>query len=336
MLALNFFTLQGDPQVKCPLKAPHWASLFIVVSSIGLIQVTGCTSEGDLTSSKTLQDSSGESKAPIICATESRSANDLKNLNYGPTCSQVSAQYPSVLGAKPDENKKVLCPFLRMIERTGAWKDEIKKNLSQSVAKSPHLPVTIKVLIEKALDFGCGETGCKPVAVGVSAGQQLLPLDKINDESIVDIGKLTEARGTAHDCGYTFGLGETEVNPVRRAQTLAMLKDRAKNGSQLLLADLIEVKKTWCKRDYEEAKKTSLTRLKNKVDEVNQTLVLSQADTVEFLLIWSFLGGVERGFIRVADVEDFLHARLPAFKTKYLLDGAMQNHLLSIIMGPKS
>jgi hypothetical protein len=318
------------------LKVPHCVAVFMVTSSLGLFQLMACTSERDHASSNNLKNSSGESSAPIVCATEAPSPNDLKNLNYGPTCSQVSTQYPVVLSPKPEENKKVLCPFLRMIERTGVWKDEIKKNLSQSLANNLDLPVTIKVLIEKALDFGCGETGCKPVAVGVSAGQQVLPLDKINNESIVDIGKLTQARGTAHDCGYTFGLGETEVNPIRRAETLAMLKDRAKNSDQLTLNDLIEVKKTWCKRDYEEAKKTSLTRLRNKVDEANLTLVFSQADTVEFLLIWSFLGGVERGFIRVGDVEDFLHARLPAFKTKYLLDGAMQNHLLSIIMGPKS
>ena len=317
-------------------KSPRWASMFIVVSSIGLVQVTGCRSEGDRLTSNALKSSSGESSARIVCATESRSPKDLKNLNYGPTCSEVSAQYPVVLMAKPEENKKVLCPFLRMIERTGVWKDEIKKNIAQLSANNPYLPVTVKVLIEEALDFGCGESGCKPVAIGVSAGQQLQSPDKIGDESIVDIGKLAQARGTAHDCGYTFGLGETEVNPLRRAETLAMLKNRAKNHDQLTLNDLIEVKKTWCKRDYEEAKKTSLTRLKNKIDDANQTLVFSQADTVEFLLIWSFLGGVDRGFIRVVDVEDFLHARLPAFKTKYLLDGAMQSHLLSIIMGPKN
>lgn len=277
------------------------------------------------------QDESAKKGAPIICATEAKAAGDLKNLSYGPSCSDVTAKFPEVLTDKPAENKKVLCPFLRMAERTGVWKEEIKRNLAQAVNSNQILPLTIKVLIAKALEFGCGETGCKPVAVGVSAGQLGISPEKITDESIVDIGRLSEARGTAHDCGYTFGLGDTEVNPARRAKTLEMFKSRAKNGVELSLQDLIDVKKELCKVDYEEAKRTSLARLKNKIDEANQTLIFSQADTVEFLLIFSFLGGVERGSIRYQDVEDFLHARMPAFKTKYLLDGAMQDHLLSII-----
>lgn len=305
-----------------------WKMLQVSVVCFSLAQLAACNGKGaEATSAKEVD----SPKEAIVCATEAQLPSDLKNLNYGPSCSEVTAKFPEILTDKPAENKQVICPFLRMVERTGVWKDEVKHNMAEAVQSSAIVPLRLKNLLAKVLEFGCGDSGCRPVAVGVSAGQQGMSPDKINEDSIVDIGRLADARGTAHDCGYTFGLGETAMNPARRAKTLEMLKARAKNGVELGVNDLVEVKKAWCKVDYEEAKRTSLSRLKNKIDEANQTLVFSGADTVEFLLIFSFLGGVERGHIRYEDVEDFLHARMPAFKTKYLLDGAMQAHLLSII-----
>ncbi len=262
------------------------------------------------------------------CRTSPKSDSDLK-FPYGATCTEIVQKYPSAIASVPAEDKKVLCPFLRMVHRTGVWKQEIINNLLQNAGKGNLMyPLTIKALLAPALEFGCGVGGCKPVAVGVSAGQTKTDPSLINDMSLVDIGNLPDALGVAHDCGYSFGLGEREVNPARRDESLRMFKARAKNGTDISLADIIQVKQENCKKDYQTAKSSGIA-LKNKVDEANKTLIFEPADTVEIVLIWGYLGGVDNGSINYDDLVDLFNARLPTRKTKYMLDNDLRDFMIA-------
>ena len=81
----------------------------------------------------------------------------------------------------------------------------------------------------------------------------------------------------------------------QRATNLARLAALADEEGRLTLEDLQAVKNQIC-------------------DE--QDVIITVPDQTEVLLIWTFLGGTDRGYIDYADVDRFFHAELPEFVSK--------------------
>ena len=70
--------------------------------------------------------------------------------------------------------------------------------------------------------------------------------------------------------------------------------------------------------------------VKNAVDEENRTLIPGSTDVLEMALIFGYLGGVENGYVQIADIYRFLNARLPEKKTKFLFDTPMSEVILTL------
>jgi hypothetical protein len=313
----------------------HRRSLALLIPMGFALSLTHCRRQ-DQSAVKEAEEATA-ADAGKFCSTSPRDSKDLGTLGYGPTCDQIVQSFPKVTEAAPEEDKRVLCPFLRLTHRMGVWQSEIQANLDLLKDPNKIFPLKISGILAKVTEFGCGQDACGMVAMGVSAGQNAKDPSTITQSDIVDIGRLHLARGTAHDCGYTFALGQTVVNDEVRAQTLQEFKNLAKPGPngelRLELKDLIAVKQIACARDLELSRKTNAALI-NQLDPAKGTLVFTGADTLEVGLIWSYLGGVDNGYITYQDVELFLSARLPRKKTKYLLDSKMQAHLIALLSAP--
>lgn len=192
----------------------------------------------------------------------------------------LAAKYPSIEeGSLRPENKKILCPFLRMLERAGIY-DSDKKEQSA-------LAVSIIKITSYAREFGCIIAGCGGVATAVSAGQLT---QGTTSPGNVNVEALHTAIGIAHECGLTFAKGGTEVSDAVRGQTLAALAQLTDSEGRLTYDDLETVKLNICEE---------------------QGVQNTPAGTVEVGLIYTFLGGNKRGFVDFADVERLFFAELP-------------------------
>lgn len=201
------------------------------------------------------------------------------------TSEELRQKYPLIDdGSSRDEKKEILCPFWRMIERSGSLDalDQVKKS---------DVVISIYNLGKKAKEFGCQWFECSTVATLVSAGQKTHA--GVTNIGSVNLSKLHTARGVAHDCGLTFEKGGEKVSKKRRDQTLSRLKSLTKQG-RLELKDLMSVKLQTCK---------------------DEGVKISTPGELEVKLIYSFLGGKDRGFIEYTDVERFLNAKMPLTKS---------------------
>mgnify|MGYP003691626331 CR=1 FL=1 len=173
----------------------------------------------------------GSAQSSELDSTETKFATSEELLRKYPSISEVSNR---------SENKEILCPFWRLIERSGALDAAAK-------VRESGILISLKHIISKAFEFGCDKISCGTVATLVSAGQLThLGTTKIGS---VNISKLHKARGIAHDCGLTFEKGGTVISDLRRAQTLARLKEIADSSDiqgQLNLSDLMMVKEEIC------------------------------------------------------------------------------------------
>jgi hypothetical protein len=144
-----------------------------------------------------------------------------------PDRDDLVARYPDVESGSPrPENKEVLCPFLRMIERSGLFDNE----------ESSVIPYG--VLSGATAEFGCGSVECRTVAQIASVGQ--------GNPAGVDIENLHESGLIAHDCGLTFELGGTSISDTVRNATLARLAEFADENGRLVYTDLQAVKLEIC------------------------------------------------------------------------------------------
>lgn len=115
----------------------------------------------------------------------------------------------------------------------------------------------------------------------------------------VDIGRLHQATGIAHDCGLTFAKDATQVTPERRQATLDRLARLADEQGRLSYDNLLEVKLATC---------------------AEEGVSITGAGRTETRLIFAYLGGVDNGCITLYDVESFLHASMPSVKTRDMVD----------------
>lgn len=206
---------------------------------------------------------------------------------------ELRNDYPNIDdGSTRAENKKILCPFHRLMERAGKY-----DNLPASFADQ--IIVKVSTLVAAAEEFGCKVAGCKTVAHTVAVGQNTSLSDRAKKYAQfgkVNVTRLHKARGIAHDCGLTFEKGGVEVSDKRRDLSLSKLKALSLANSPagtLVLSDIQKVKQEIC--DLEGVKSTFAGRF-------------------EMELIFKYLGGEDRGFIEYSDVERFLHAKMPLTK----------------------
>lgn len=282
-----------------------------------------CRSPADESKSKSENLDQG---TEAYCAAQSK--NPLpEGRKPGPTCQELVAKFPSVGDPNTPEDKRIICPFMRILKRSGLLEEEIAKNLKAPWAKDAVFPVSVLKLIGFTNQLGCQGIACAAVAEQAAMSQ-----NKNWPALTVDIGKLFAApprdqyknrakqQRASHDCGFTFQFGDESVNDEVRSATLSRFKAIAEqNQGQIKLADIVQVKKEMCKRDYAIYQGSGLNAF-SPVDDKNQTLLADASDKVEVSLIWIYLGGVDNGFIRAPDLDRFFHASFPAHKTRYFLD----------------
>lgn len=203
-----------------------------------------------------------------------------------PTRQTLVAKYPAVeQGSARPENKKVICPFHRMLERSGIYDEEI---MPQTALTVPTQSVT-----DASLEFGCATNSCGPVATAVDLAQS---------GSGIDLLRLHQANGISHQCGLTFAPGGSEVSDAVRDATLARLQTLADANGHLSFSNLMLVKQEIC---------------------ASQGLTMNAIEESEIRLIYAYLAGVDNGFILLSDVDRLLHATMPVNKTTQWVDSAL-------------
>lgn len=304
-------------------------SLLISLSSVTtviLFLTVSCKTDG--TSDVMTEGSHDLSSAGNYCtATPAALPQIPAGRSPGPTCQELVAKFPTVSDPKHPEDRRVMCPFLRILKRTGLLDAEIDKNLKSSWATSGYVaPIYVTKVVSTTPEIGCQGIACAAVAEQVAISQ-----NSGWPALTVDIGKLFAAppRATytdrskqraSHDCGYTFKFGDDSVNDQVRAATLARFNVIAgQNQGKIKLADLVQVKKEMCQRDYPLYKKSGLNPF-SPVDETHQIMLPDNRDQIEVALIWAYLGGMDNGFITPEDLDRFFHASFPANKTRFFLD----------------
>jgi hypothetical protein len=203
-----------------------------------------------------------------------------------PTRAALVAKYPNIeQGSTRPENKKVMCPFQRMLQRSGIYDAEV---LPQTTLTVPTQSVT-----DASREFGCASSSCGPVASAVDNGQPGVGVDLIG---------LHNASGISHECGLTFAPGGSEVSDVVRDATLARLQTLADANGHLSFANLMTVKREIC---------------------AAQGVTMGAIERVEVKLIYAYLAGVENGYVLQSDVERFFHATMPVNKTSAWVDSTL-------------
>lgn len=206
-----------------------------------------------------------------------------------PTSDELITQFPSVgPSSTRDENPKILCPFQRMLERSGLYDAELDSDIT----------VSTTTVADASETFGCNSSTCGAVANQVAVGQ--------GHAGAIDLEMLHDAGAISHECGLTFANGGTEVSEAVRNSTLARLLELADSEGHLVYDDLFTVKQEICAAQG-----------------VNRTA----AGTLETKLIFAYLGGVENGFITYTDVERFLHAEMPETKTDQWITSGLLNQV---------
>lgn len=189
-----------------------------------------------------------------------------------PTRDELAELHPDVTNDVVPENKQIICPFLRMIERAGLFTEDGNETGV----------LNRMTVVSGTTEFGCDSLFCSTLANSTGAAQGLA--------GKVDVEALASTPGISHECGLTFGFGSKQVDDMVREDTLDRLFALADEDGRLVFNDLMSVKLAIC---------------------AEQGVEISALGDGEVKLIFAFLGGVDRGFVDFADVDAFLHARLP-------------------------
>ena len=205
------------------------------------------------------------------------------------TAEELSEIYPAIAaGSDVPEQEEILCPFQRMLKRSGILASEMDEGSFE---------VNNGVLTEAAEIFGCTTGAC-----GTFVGYASLAQGNWNT---LDMDRLHEAGALSHDCGLTFELGGVTVSDTRRDFTLSRLEMLSSvNDGQLTFDNLMTVKQEICDMEGVE---------------------MSRGGETEVKLIYTYLGGKERGYVTQSDVDRFLHATMPEYKTSEYIDFSVVN-----------
>ncbi|MDX1696105.1 MAG: hypothetical protein R3208_20230 [Ketobacteraceae bacterium] len=204
-----------------------------------------------------------------------------------PTRDQLATKYPAVTDSGVPENKNIMCPFLRMIEKTGLYdSNDDDSVLSQAT------------VISGTTEFGCDSVFCTGLASTTGNKQGL--------QGDIDIEDLANVPDISHECGLTFAFGSKQVDDAIREDTLDRLFELADAEGNLSYDDLLSVKLAIC---------------------AEQGVSITPLGEGEVKLIFAFLGGVDRGFVSFSDVDAFLHARLPGTITSKRISASLLNSI---------
>lgn len=265
------------------------------------------------------------------CNTAKPADGDVPNLAYGPTCQNLITAYPSIEKEENAEDKKVLCPFLRLAYRSQALAVEIAANLKLESLRDMVFPASVESVTKASQAFGCESDSCGVIVSQLSALQSGKDPQGVTTNDIVDIGQIHGAnRNPSGDCGYLFALGETAISDKTRDDTLAQMADMAVDG-RLTYNDLMQVKSAMCRRDFLLAQQSNLTS-KNPVSASGDTLDLTRAEIINVNILYGYLGGVDNGYVLYDDVDLFFHGKMPVNKTKYMISFALIEHV-GMMMG---
>lgn len=208
------------------------------------------------------------------------------------TQAELAMSYPAAAGlTERAENPKIMCPFVRMLERSGLLDSELGTASTDSTVKAGTLTAAAET-------FGCASGSCGTIAniVGLPQG----------NFGQVDLHRLWDAGFLSHDCGLTFAKGATEITPEVRQQTLDRLRVLAGDSGRLNFSHLEQVKLEICEAQGVSATTAGMTEVK---------------------LIFAYLGGVDNGSIAYSDVERLLNATLPETKTTQWVDLGLINQV---------
>ncbi|MDF1764660.1 MAG: hypothetical protein P1U57_14765 [Oleibacter sp.] len=192
------------------------------------------------------------------------------------TSAELSAMYPdiSATSTKP-EDAEILCPFQRLLKRSGILDDAIEKGSFE---------IRNRTLTAAAEVFGCTSVACGSAISYASTAQ--------GNWRTIELDRLHEAGLLSHNCGLQFDFGGITVSDTRRAATLNRLAELAVDG-RLVYEDLMTVKQETCDQEG-----------------VDMTVF----GETEVKLIYAYLGGPERDYIEYSDVDKFFHATMPDYK----------------------
>jgi hypothetical protein len=203
-----------------------------------------------------------------------------------PTREEIVAKFPDAEAGSPrPENLKILCPFLRMLNRAGLVDDPRPARGRRAVA--------VGSVARASREFGCTPLECGAVALLVSSRQ---------GPSGLDLERLHDAAPISHECGLTWGKGETEVNPMVRQATLDRLAELADENGNLVYEDIERVKLEIC---------------------AAQNVANTPGGEIEMKVMFAYLGGVENGSVRLSDVGRLLNATMPETKTTSWVNWAL-------------
>lgn len=197
---------------------------------------------------------------------------------HAPTRQALVDKFPSVEeGSSREENLKILCPFQRMLERSGIYDAAVQ---GQAI-----LNPSVNAVKDASEVFGCATNSCGVVA-------NLIGIEQSG--SGIDLERLHQAGSTSHDCGLTFDLNGSTVSDTVRTTTLDRLWQLADAEGKLVYDNLLTVKTEIC---------------------TAQGVTMSDAGETEIKLIFAYLGGVDNGSIAHSDVGNLLNATMPVIKT---------------------
>lgn len=183
--------------------------------------------------------------------------------------------YPELLSDDPPINDRILCPFLRLLER-------------YDLVDSDMAPLfTIGAIIEGGSILGNPKSQSLLASTGASLGQLVNGETKFNR---VNLEALHAANMISHDCGITYALGGDKLDYSVINSSIAVLTELEDDEGHLTLEDLDALKGTICD---------------------SQGVEMTLVGYFENRLLWNFLGGNERDFIETSDVDRILHTKLP-------------------------
>ena len=195
---------------------------------------------------------------------------------------ELKAAFPAVAeNSGVAEDKAVLCPFQRMLKRSG---------ILDSALPQGEYEIRNKTLTEAAEVFGCSSGSC-----GAAIGYASLAQGNWNT---IEMNRLHEAGFLSHDCGLTFEFGGITVSDTQRDATLTRLAELAVDG-RLVYNDLITVKQEIC---------------------ASQGVEMTVGGETEVKLIYAYLGGTERDYVAHSDVDKLLHATMPDYKSSAVIN----------------
>eukprot|EP00594_Rhizosolenia_setigera_P019317 CAMPEP_0178956392 /NCGR_PEP_ID=MMETSP0789-20121207/10220_1 /TAXON_ID=3005 /ORGANISM="Rhizosolenia setigera, Strain CCMP 1694" /LENGTH=254 /DNA_ID=CAMNT_0020638299 /DNA_START=76 /DNA_END=840 /DNA_ORIENTATION=+ len=185
--------------------------------------------------------------------------------------------YPDILSDEPPENKNILCPFVRLVERYGLIGNDFMPDQVTFTKCLSAIRLLGTVPNAELTGFG--------VLISVSQTFQFLSWPGfVNMEAL-------HKTAISHDCGFQFAKSATATDDEYRNSTLSKLADLADDDGHLSFDDIAEVKYAICEEQG--------------VDEI------TYFGEGEMSLLYSFLGGAVRGYVEYSDVERFLYSKFP-------------------------